>query len=205
MSGKLQPVSPLISGGLVWLLVSILILSLSSCKKNEYPKPKAFPRLTYESSGYISEKLNDARIQFQRPAATNLISINSKKSGVYWYNLPFTKYQAVLHLSILHLKSGHFETYLTEKEQMVQKQTPPLSSITKTTFQPKDNRLTGYIYTIHGDAPAPIHFFIHDHSGNLCSGSLVFDNLVNSDSISEILSGMKRDICHLMETFYFTP
>ncbi len=191
--------------GLQRLLLLLCFIGTLSCNNDGYPKPKAYPRLTYPEANYQTERLKEAGVRFQRPVFCQLNKVPSPSSDASWYNLQFPGYNVVLHLSFLRIKPEQLKPYLAEKERLVHEQAPPMSSVTTSRFNPLDKRLSGMFFSITGDSPSPTHFLLFNQAGKLCSGSLMFSNEVSADSISDVLNGINKDIRHLMETFYFEP
>jgi gliding motility-associated lipoprotein GldD len=196
-------IGPSGSEGLVLLLLLIVgLLPFSSCKNTDYPRPVAYPRLSYPSSHYVRVVLSDAGIRFEQPDFTKLRKSANNKN---WYNLYFEGYKATLYLDFERLSHKDANQYLLENEKLIFKQTTEKQAIKKEAFEPDDKRFVGFLYHIQGNTPSPFHLFVNNDRGRICAGSLVFDYEINSDSVSTILNGIESDLRHFIETLYFTP
>lgn len=191
-----------VKGRSIWVALAALVLVLSfSCQKNDYPKPKAYPRIDYPKPQYQVSELQVPPVSFEYPTYATLEAVKPEKKN--WINLHFVAFNATLYLSYIETAPDKADLMVQAREKMAIEQAPPASEVRKEAFEATDNRFTGYFYLTDGDAPSPVQFILTNHKGLLFDGSLVFAESINRDSLSSVIDGLTRDIRHLVETFRF--
>lgn len=179
--------------------VFIFIAVFSSCKKDSYPKPTAYPRIAYPVADYRQTQLS--AVLFEYPTYAN---IDRQAAGnENWINLRFEPYGATLFMSLTKVPLTDLDGMIRQKEKLAIDQAPLASEVRKEEFEATDHRFTGYFYLTDGNAPCPIQFLLSNHKGQLFQGSLLFDAAVNRDSLASVVDGLTRDVRHLVETFQF--
>jgi len=181
--------------------ILLFILVFGSCKKESYPKPTAYPRISYPTAHYQVAQLPD--VSFEYPSYATLQTNADGKSD--WMNLRFGRFGATLHMSMTKAAFKDVDALIREKERLVFEQAPVSTDVRKEAFEADGQLFTGYFYLTEGNAPAPVQFLLTNHQGKLFQGSLIFDELLNRDSLATVVDGMTRDIRHLVETFQFKP
>lgn len=185
-------------------LVGACLFIHSSCQdKNSYPKPRAYPRLSYQHEAYQKTTTLPAPVSFDYPAFAKLSFPNQQKVGQYWINIRFEPYKASILTDYHWVNSHQLKQHLLENEALLEKATPLYTQIHKEEFESKDGRITGYLYKIEGATASPLQFILTDKKQQLFRGALYFDYLPNQDSIQDIINGMTVDVRHLMESFHF--
>jgi gliding motility-associated lipoprotein GldD len=185
-------------------LAAFLFVTLSlfgSCKRETFPKPKAYPRIAYPNAHYQSSELTNLPVSFEYPTYATLEAIKPDKKN--WINLHFNSFQATLYMSLIRSEEKVAYQLIQAKEKMAIEQAPPASEVRKEEFEAADKRYSGYFYLTDGNAPCPVQFILTNHNGLLFDGSLVFDEAVNRDSLASVVEGLTRDVRHLVETFQF--
>lgn len=184
-----------------WLLLQILLftIAISSCKKDSYPKPTAYPRIAYPTADYRQTQL--AAVLFEYPTYASIDRQAAGKEN--WINLRFEPYGATLFMSLIKVPMADLDQMIREKEKLAIEQAPPASEVRKEEFEATDHRFTGYFYLTDGNAPCPVQFLLSNHKDQLFQGSLLFDTAINRDSLASVVNGLTRDVRHLVETFQF--
>ncbi len=172
-----------------------------SCRKDSFPKPLAYPRVTYPSAKYQASEFDDLPVSFEYPTYSTLEAIKPGKKN--WVNIHFVRFNATLYMSYIRTSEAKAVRMIRIKEKLAIEQAPEASVVRKEEFEATDKRLTGYFYLTDGDSPSPVQFILTNHHGLMFDGSLVFDCSVNRDSMVTIVDGLTRDIRHLVETFRF--
>lgn len=174
---------------------------ISSCKKNDYPKPKAYPRIDYPQAHYERTDLSEPPVSFEYPTYATLEAVKPDKKN--WINLHFVNFNATLYMSFIKTPPEKADLMVRTREKMAIEEAPVASEVRKEEFEAADKRFTGYFYLTDGDSPSPVQFILTNHKGLLFDGSLVFDGPVNRDSLASVIDGLTRDVRHLVETFQF--
>jgi len=187
----------------VALTVSLLVAMgmFSSCKKDSFPKPRAYPRIAYPKAQYQASELTALPVSFEYPTYATLEAVKPDKKN--WINLHFNSFDATLFMSYIKTPEKNAFMMIQAREKMAVDQAPPQSEVRKEEFEATDKRFTGYFYLTDGDTPCPVQFILTNHHGLLFDGSLVFDEPINRDSLASVVDGLTRDVRHLVETFQF--
>lgn len=184
---------------LAWFLLTTVLFT--ACKRETFPKPKAYPRIAYPTAQYQASEFKDVPVSFEYPTYATLEAVKPDKKN--WINLHFVQYDATLYMSFIQTPADKAESMIQAREKMAVEQAPEASEVRKEEFEATDKRFTGYFYLTDGDTPSPVQFILTNHRGLLFDGSLVFDGPVNRDSVASVVNGLTRDIRHLVETFRF--
>jgi gliding motility-associated lipoprotein GldD len=204
MFGRLTGKNPC-KGCPIWVALTVflfVVLGLfGSCKKESFPKPKAYPRISYPHAQYQSSELTEVPVSFEYPTYATLEAVKPDKKN--WINLHFNSFNATLYMSYIKTPENKASQMIQAREKRTINQAPEASEVRKEEFEATDKRFTGYFYLTDGDAPCPVQFILTNHHGLLFDGSLVFDGPVNRDSLASVVDGLTRDVRHLVETFQF--
>ena len=74
------------------------------------------------------------------------------------------------------------------------------SAIDELEYADPGAKVYGLTYLLKGNAASPVQFWVTDSSKHFLRGSLYFYAVPNADSIAPVLSFVKEDIRHLMES-----
>lgn len=186
------------------VLLLLLIVGVTACKKDYFPKPMAYPRIAYPTAQYRGVSPAGTKVEFEYPSFCRFENGQSG-SNRQGFNLHFTGYGATLHLTLTRIPTADIPTVLEEKERLVQSEAPPSSVTEKTNFEGSSTHYKGRLYQTNGATPIPVQFSLTDNAHTVLTGSLVFEGSVNQDSLSNVIEGMTTDVRHLMETFRSHP
>lgn len=186
-------------------LVIIIITSgllLTSCKKNEYPREYVYHRIDYPEANYKTTDNDSYPYTFEYPLYSTLSVPETKKPGVFWLDLRFEKFRASLYTTFLGIdnKSGFAEKKLIFNSMLIERLSE-YSEISETSVENNYQDYIATIYEIKGTPALPLAFFISDKNKFFYQGYIYFDYVPVTDSISDIIVGMKRDIKHIVESF----
>lgn len=193
---------------LVACVVIGLLIYACSCKPDGYPKPMAYPRISYPQSEYKLFHLEDAGVFFEMPA---YIQIEKKKPLskdkqvlVNWYDLRMDSVSATIHLTILKESESSVQQRMIEKERIIFEESRLDSDVKKQVFSSTDQTITAYLYLIQGTTATPFHWMILKSGDRLATGTILFDKPIHTESMGAIINGIAADIKHQIETFRFS-
>lgn len=196
-----------ISEWVVCVVIGI-IFAACSCKSDGYPKPLAYPRISYPQSEYKLFHLEDAGVVFEMPAYIQIEkktpATKDKHALIRWYNLRMDSISATIHLTILKESASSIQQRMTEKERIIFEEAQQESNVKKQVFTSTDQTIRAYIYKIEGTTATPFHWMILHSQNQLATGTILFDKPIHAASMGSIVNGISADIKHQIETFRFS-
>lgn len=181
------------------LIAVVSIALLSSCNDNSVPKPRGFFRIDMPDRSY---KVLDSIFPyvFEYPEYAVITNDPHSPDQSYWINVDFPRFKGRLHLSYKPL-NNNLPVYTEDAHTLVMKHIPKASGIEEIRIENKDNKVYGLIYDIKGTGTAsPYQFYLTDSSKHFLRGALYFEVLPNNDSLAPVITFLKEDIAHMLET-----
>ncbi len=181
-------------------LAGLLIVLVTACNNDYYPKPRGYLRIDLPEKNYIVfDRVFPYSFEF--PVYASVLPDLDPNAEVYWINISFPQFKGTLHLSYKKI-NGNLTQYLEDTRTMVMKHIPKASSIENKAYVNPDKKVYGLTYTISGVAAAsPYQFYLTDSTTNFVRGALYFNTVPNNDSLAPVIEFLKEDINHLIETF----
>jgi len=183
---------------IIRLSVVLTLLLLPACRQHYTPKPMGYPRVDYPEKSYL---LYDEATpySFEYPAYAKVVPDKDRNSEPWWVNVVFPSFNATIHISYKPVHND-IQTYIEDARTLVYKHTTKAENIEeKVIIEPDDNRY-GILYDLSGNVASNIQFFVTDSCSNFIRGSLYFNSVPNKDSLYPIVSYIREDIIHLIET-----
>jgi len=177
-----------------------MVSALASCshRQQPVPKPRGYFRIDLPEKTYSKTQI-DCPFSFETPDYTVLVP---KGKETCWYNLEFTEQNATLHLSYKQIESN-LDKLLEDTRKLVYEHTIKADAINERFYSDSTKNIFSVVYNIEGNAASPLQFFITDSTKHFVRGSLYFNNIPNKDSIKPVLTFVKEDVTHLIESFDF--
>ena len=179
------------------ILISSLFL-LVSCQDSYVPKPTGYFRINLDEKVYETYNAN-CGYSFETPAYSTIERNYSKNIDSCWLNIAYPEYQAKLHITYLPVEN-QLNSYLEDSYQLAYKHESKASGIQTTRLDRPEQHLGGLLYDIHGDVASSLQFFATDSTRHFLRGSLYFNHSPNEDSIAPVLSFIREDVVHLINT-----
>ena len=180
-------------------IISIVILSIviSSCNNNKpVPRPRAYFRIDVPAKEY---KIYDEAcpFKFELPVYAYIIK---EKQDFCWMDLYFPENEATIYLTYKPINND-FNTHLEDSREFVYKHVVKADAIEETRWENDSLKVYGMIYDLKGNTASSIQFFLTDSTKHFIRGSLYFNVAPNVDSLAPVISFIREDIIHLIETF----
>ncbi len=178
----------------------VLILFISACNNDYYPKPRGYFRIDLPEKAY---QVFDTTFpySFEYPVYSRIVYDTLPGAEPYWINIAFDQFKGTLHLS--YKKIDHnLNAYLEDTRTMAMKHIPKASGIENRQFVDEKYHVYGLIYDISGSgAASPYQFYVTDSLRNFVRGALYFRTIPNNDSLAPVIRFLEKDINHMIETF----
>ncbi len=184
---------------LTYLLIFAGIFILQGCSENPVPKPRGYFRIDLPEKEY---QLLDSILpyKFEYPLYARITSDPHAPGEPYWINVDFPKFKARVHLSYKPV-NNNLATFTEDAHSLVMKHIPKASAIEEIRIDNEVAEVHGLIYDIKGTgAASPYQFYVTDSTDNFLRGALYFSTLPNNDSLSPVITFIKEDIMHMLET-----
>lgn len=179
--------------------IVFLFILLSSCKESNYsPKPRAYFRIDFPEKSYQVYQ-NDCPFEFDIPQYTEIKNDQSRLSEPCWLNLHFNNYGAVLHMSYKEVENN-LKEYLEDSRNLASKHIVKASAIDEKLILRDNTKVFGLVYEIEGNTASSLQFYLTDSTHHFLRGALYFNASPNEDSIAPVLSFVKEDVYHLINT-----
>lgn len=184
---------------LTYLLIFAGIFILQGCSENPVPKPRGYFRIDLPEKEY---QLLDSILpyKFEYPLYARITSDPHAPGEPYWINVDFPKFKARVHLSYKPV-NNNLATFTEDAHSLVMKHITKASAIEEIRIDNEVAEVHGLIYDIKGTgAASPYQFYVTDSTDNFLRGALYFSTLPNNDSLSPVITFIKEDIMHMLET-----
>tara|TARA_Y100001968_G_scaffold328813_1_gene376722 strand:+ start:977 stop:1537 length:561 start_codon:yes stop_codon:yes gene_type:complete len=177
--------------------IIILIIFLFGCESDYSPKPKAFMKIDLPEKKYLNYK-SSCGYSFEYPYYAKINKLNKCMLDV-----EFSDLSAKLHISYFQLNSPNdLGIHIEESNILAYKHIVKANSIQESDLINYDSKLYGTLYDYDGFTATSIQFFLTDSLNHFFRGALYFNTEVN-DSILPVNTFIKKDIIHLIESFYW--
>lgn len=187
-----------------FFITLILCVLLTSCDNNYTPKPRGYFRIDFPEKNYLVCDTIEA-YSFEYPEYATITPDYYSLNEHNWVNIEFEQFEGTLHIS--HKKIDHnLNTYLEDTHTMLTKHISKANGIRDSLIINPERHVFGVAYSIEGkNIASPIQFYVTDSTTNFIRGALYFNTSPNNDSLAPIISFVKKDIEHFIETLTWKP
>ena len=175
-----------------FLLGLIILCFVLSCEQDRQPLPKAYLRLRYPESTYVSY-----RTKFPFAFEHNrLAKVIEDQRGI---RLTYPKMKATVYLNYKPVEKN-LDTLLNDAYQLPYKHVIKATAIPEKLFVNASASVYGTLFSVEGNAASQIQFFATDSVQHFLIGSLYFYAQPNYDSLYPAVQYLEKDITHFMES-----
>ncbi len=179
------------------LLIILSIITIA-CKNNHTPKPHGYHRIDLPEKVY--QKFDTTYpYQFQYPKYATIKKDTSVNAEEYWLNIVFPEFKGQVHLSYKAINNNLYEL-MEDGRKLAFKHTIKADAINESMFYNEESNVLGVLFDIKGNAASPMQFYATDSTKHFIRGSLYFNVMPNQDSLAPVITFVRDDIIHLMET-----
>jgi len=177
------------------LLLSLLLIG---CGKTPVPKPAGYFRIDLPEKEYL---------HYNAPCSYSLEYpaygvINLRPSGALdtcWMDIEFPMFKAKLHLTYFNV-NNNLPSLTEMARELVYKHTIKADAIEEKVWENDSTAVYGVFYDLRGNTASAVQFFLTDSTTHYLRGSLYFMTQPNEDSLSPVISFLREDIVHMIET-----
>ena len=185
-----------------WALILLIFCCIGCSDQQDYsPKPRGFFRIEFPEKQY---KKAETGCPFDFEMPTYAILSQEDRTHPCWKNLDFPQFNARLHVSYLPITDKTPLSQLTEDARTFAfKHTTKATAIDQSVIKNKLSNATGIQYDIAGNTASNYQFYLTDSSKHYFRAALYFNEKPHVDSIAPVLEFIKKDINHLIESFWW--
>lgn len=190
----------------VALLLLNTILLLSSCSEEEkvfMPKPKGFNKIDLPEHSYDTLTGNYP-YTFEYSKLAKIKPDTSKTAEPYWIDIYYPEYKANIQITYKDTKNNPkiLEEYIKDSHTLANKHNVKAYAIDELLItSPKGYAVK--VFELSGDVPSQVQFHVTDSTKNFLRGAVYFRTSTKNDSLAPVISYMKEDVMHLIETLKF--
>jgi gliding motility-associated lipoprotein GldD len=178
----------------LFLLISILALSLNSCEDGFSPKPKGYYRIATPPAEY-QEALIPCSYSFEFNKQAKIIEKEN-----CWYDIKYPQLRATMQLTYKKVSETNLDTLLAEGHHLAYKHTVKADGIEEKLYLNSEQKVYGILYQLKGNAASSLQFFVTDSTDHFLRGVLYYYASPNADSLAPVNEFMFGEMQHLMET-----
>ncbi len=174
---------------------------LCACSGEEYtPKPIGYYRIELAQAEYRLKAL-PCPFEFETSQMSRIEYIKSRGENIAClFDISYPKFKGRVHMTYLPV-NGNLRDYLEESRSFTYEHQIKASRIASSVINRPRDQVYGLAYDLDGDVASSFQFYLTDSTSHFVRGALYFETRPNSDSIQPVLTYVKNDIWHLIETF----
>jgi gliding motility-associated lipoprotein GldD len=181
------------------LKLMVVLFLLASCGSDYVPKPRGFFRIDLPEKKY---KIFDSTYAytFEYPEYAKIIPDTLKDAEPYWLNLSFPGFNSQVNISYKSINKN-LSQYAEDAYNLVMKHIPKADDIDPQRIDFPEHKVHGITYNITGNgAASEYQFFVTDSVSHFVRGALYFNVPPNNGSLAPVITFLKEDIKHMIET-----
>lgn len=182
-------------GGIV-----IGILFLSSCSQDYVPKPKGYNRIDLPDHSYTT--LPDSfPYQFEYSKHAEIALDSSWMQEPFWIDIYYPEFVATIQITYKSVENDKetLREYLEDAYKLTAKHQVKAYSIEESILKTPENH-TAIVAELTGEVPTPFQFYSTDSTQHFIRGALYFRTASQNDSLAPVISYLKKDIIHMINT-----
>jgi gliding motility-associated lipoprotein GldD len=189
---------------LIFLLAAYSIFAVG-CSDDFVPKPKAYARIEMPAPVYQPTNGDNWNCPYSFEFSTlSYITLEPRyQDSTCWYNLYYPRYRATVHLTYSDL-NNNLTRHIEESRKLAMKHIGKASQIEEILIENDPNRVYGLVYNFSGETASDMQFFLTDSTHHFLRGALYFNVSPNKDSLAPVISYIKNDIQHLVNSVSWT-
>ncbi len=179
------------------LLLTLLIM-IAGCGNPPVPRPAGYFRIELPEKGYIRyDTPCSYSIEYPHYGVINLRP--AAATDTCWMDIEFPSLKAKIHLTYFDIRNNLAS--LTElTREMAYKHTIRADAIDEKLWADDSSKVYGILYDLKGNTASAVQFFATDSVQHYLRGSLYFMAQPNEDSLLPVITFLRDDIIHLIET-----
>ena len=181
------------------ILISTVVLLLSGCHNTAVPRPAGYFRIDLPEKDYVHfETPCHYSIEYPAYGRINLRPATAA-ADTCWTDIEFPSLKATIHLTYFDLHDN-LATLTELSRELAYKHTIRADAIEEKLWTNDSTHVYGILYDLKGNTASAVQFYVTDSTRHYLRGSLYFMAEPNEDSLLPVITFLRDDIIHLIET-----
>ena len=174
------------------------LMLFPACRQTPVPKPAGYFRIDLPEKSYLRFD-SPCSYSIEYPAYARVNTRPAVATDTCWTDIEFPSMKARIHLTYFTLHDNL--AALTESSrELAYKHTIKADAIDEKIWTDDSSRVFGTLYDLKGNTASAVQFYVTDSTKHYLRGSLYFMAQPNEDSLLPVISFLREDIIHLIET-----
>jgi gliding motility-associated lipoprotein GldD len=181
------------------LVAGSLLLFACAGEASYPPKPLGYHRIDLPKAAY--QPLPDSLpYSFEYSTHAKLLPDSSIMAERYWLEVYYPTFTANIDISYKKIRNqADFRDYVADCYKLAQKHNIKAEAIDEIVSKTPQG-YTSVVYQLEGDVPSTFQFYITDSVRHFLRASLYFPSAELNDSLGPVISYLKQDMVHMMNT-----
>jgi len=180
------------------LIIITAFILVAGCGNPPVPKPAGYFRIDLPEKEYVSFNA-PCSYTIEYPVYGRINLRPGIATDTCWMDIEFPSFKAKIHLSYFNV--GNDLSALTESAHtLAYKHTVKADVIEEKVWSNDSSHVYGMLYDLKGNTASSVQFFLTDSTRHYLRGSLYFMTQPNEDSLMPVITFLREDIIHLIET-----
>ena len=172
----------------------------SSCNSDYMPKPNGYNRIVLPENQF--QVLPDTfPYSFEYSKYAKILKDSSWITEPYWIDVYYPDFKASIQISYKPVKESDqlLREYIATAYKLTSKHQVKAYAIDEAVIQTKSGK-TAVLTELKGEVPSQYQFFTTDSINHFLRGALYFDTATKNDSLAPVITFIRDDIVHLLNT-----
>ena len=180
--------------------IAAIIVFLSACEGEFVPKPKGWNRIDLPEHSYQPLK-GTYPYYFEYAENAKVVDDTTGLSEPYWIQIIYPEMDAEVDISYKAIGGdrNRFYEIINDAHKLTSKHQVKAYSIEQTMLKTKKQQ-TAVVFELAGEVPSQIQFYVTDSTQHFLRGALYFKTATSNDSLAPVISYIKEDVMHLLNT-----
>jgi gliding motility-associated lipoprotein GldD len=180
---------------------AILVVAFSCDRQSNYlPKPRGYFRIDLPEKVYSKVDTLE-KYSFECPQYALVTPDPYSPDEKNWVNIEMPQFKGSIHLTHKPI-DGNLGEYLEDVHTMVIKHLQKANGVRDSLIANEEHDVYGLLIEMDGKGVAtPLQFYLTDSTRNFVRGALYFNFKPDNDSMQPVITFIRKDIDHLIETF----
>ena len=181
--------------------LAIACIAVSCDRQSSYlPKPRGYFRIDLPEKAYTRVDTIE-KYSFECPQYAQVTPDPYSPNEKNWVNIEMPLFKGSIHLTHKDV-NGNLGEYLEDVHTMVTKHLQKANGVRDSLISNEEHRVYGLFIEMDGKGVAtPMQFYLTDSTKNFVRGALYFNFKPDNDSMQPVISFIRQDIDHLINTF----